>query len=103
MAATTEPSEPTTSTRTRRTEESTYVVQVLQAVDNPDGDADAWFDVATVTVPARTKRKRVITEGLTKAGLDASGAPLKVRVLNADSAHVSTVQLKTPAPQLTIG
>jgi hypothetical protein len=89
MAATTEPAKQ----RKQRTVESTYVLQQLRGEFERAGTTygDVWEDVATVTVPARTKRKSIITAALKKAGLEPE-KPIKVRVLNADSAHVSEVQ-----------
>lgn len=93
----------------RRTEQSTYVVQVAEEINAPTaaddlGTREAWFDVATVTVPARTKRKAVIRAGLEKAGLTPTGDDtLKVRALNADSAHVMAVGVEQGPPQLRIG
>lgn len=98
MAATTEPA--TSGQRERRTETSEYVVQVLEAGDIAPGDTRAsWVDVATVTVPSRTKRKSVILAGLKKAGLTPE-APIEVRALNAESAQTMSVSVETPEPQL---
>jgi hypothetical protein len=103
MAATTEPEK----RRKQRTVESTYVIQMRQLVlvGGKTGDERApsdseWVDIATVTVPARTKRKSIIAAALKKAGLEPE-KPIKVRVLNADSAHVSEVQAESE-PRLRI-
>jgi len=81
----------------QRTVESTYVLQLLREGAEPE---DMWEDIATVTVPVRTKRKSIITAALKKAGLEPE-KPIKVRVLNADSAHVSEVQAESE-PRLRI-
>lgn len=85
--------------RKRRTEESTYTVQV-----QGEGPGVSWRDVATVTVPARTKRKRVIEKGLADAGMTPTdGETLQVRALNADSAHVTAVGVDHGPPRLKFG
>lgn len=101
-AATTEPT-PLPQTRQKRAEESTYTVQVMELVgiENAAG-REAWFDVATVTVPARTRRKTVIEKGLQQAGLDVTEA-IKVRALDSESAQVTPVAPYTPPSELRIG
>jgi hypothetical protein len=75
-----------------------YVVQ--QACEQPLVTADdegrevsvddAWIDIATVEVPARTKRSTVIKEALKQAGVQpaADGSRPRLRALDAESAHV---------------
>jgi hypothetical protein len=78
--------------------EATYVLQVGELLIDvePEETFEAWRDVATVTVPARTKRKTAIREAVKQAGLDVT-ADLKVRLLDAESAEVRTVRPKPPA------
>ena len=80
---------------------ATYVLQVRQQVVD---DAVSWHDVATVEVPANTRRKTVIRKALEAGG----GFPIEdgivVRLLDADSAEEVPVRPKPPeAPQLEIG
>lgn len=108
------------TTDTARAGESTYVVQVAQVLDVPvmPGDDEnaleagpetrelvAWVDVATVTVPARSKRRKIIGLGLVQSGLkpEVDGEPLRVRVLDASSAHETEVGAVQPEPELRIG
>lgn len=87
--------------------ESTYIVQYLREgeFDAGDGKMDrrvkAWVDLATVTVPHRSPRKRVIREALAQA--DFSPSPLKVRVLDAASSAVTEVGPSEPKPEWVIG
>jgi hypothetical protein len=82
-----------------RSNEATYVVQRLRI--HAPGEGVLWEDVATVTVPAKSKRSTVIGKALQDAGLMPSADdPLRVRVLDARSAHVTTVALKQLEPQL---
>jgi hypothetical protein len=85
-----------------RSNEATYVVQRLRIHAPGEGVLwEAWEDVATVTVPAKSKRSTVIGKALQDAGLMPSADdPLRVRVLDARSAHVTTVALKQLEPQL---
>jgi hypothetical protein len=54
---------------------------------------DRWEDVATVTVPARARRRKVIGLALAQSGLrpEVGGDPLRLRVLDAASAHETSV------------
>jgi hypothetical protein len=71
-----------------------YVVQ--QATDLKDYGGPhpeyvaAWTDIATVEVPARTKRSTVIKEALKQAGVQpaADGSRPRLRALDAESAQV---------------
>lgn len=76
----------------------TYVVQIerdgLREIDT-DGQVvgnpyTVWQDVATVTVPPRTKRSKVVAQGLMMAGIKPDpGQPApRVRVLDEESAFV---------------
>lgn len=65
---------------------SIYVLQVK-------GEAGGWDDFATISVPARTKRKTIIQKGLAEAGYDADEwkKTLEVRVLDEESARATPV------------
>ncbi len=77
--------------------ESTYVVQSRS-------DADKWIDLATITVPNRTKRATVLRLALARAGLSPEdGAVLTLRVLDADSAEETKVTAQTRDSYWTIG
>jgi hypothetical protein len=78
--------------------EATYVLQVGELLIDvePEETFEAWRDVATVTVPARTKRVTAIRRAITAAGIEVS-ADVKVRLLDAESAEVRTVRPKPPA------
>ena len=88
--------------------ESTYVVQrhvkftlpYAKGDGTPDID-EAWVDLATVTVPARSPRKRVIREALAEAGLEPQA--LRVRVLDAASSAVMEVGPSEPKPEWVVG
>jgi hypothetical protein len=56
----------------------------------------AWFDVAVVDVPARTKSQTVLRIAAAQAGLDVTEA-LRVRLLPASVAE--PIELLPPAPQ----
>jgi hypothetical protein len=70
--------------------EATYVLQ--KAAEG----AGVWVDVATVTVPARTKRVTAIRKAVAAAGIDVT-EDVHVRLLDAESAEVRTVRPKPPA------
>lgn len=83
--------------------ESVYTIQMQR--DAPEGMiedsytfADAWFDVATVKVPHRTHRKRLIAKALNDAGIVADpGKPApRVRVLDEESAYIHEPEAKQP-------
>lgn len=70
----------------------TYVVQQRQMIvvsesDDMRDERPFWHDVATVTVPARTRRATVLTMALAQAGIEEADAGA-VRVLDFDSAEV---------------
>lgn len=85
---------------------SRYVVQMKDDVTTATGagsgtaEKQMWVDVATVSVPAKTKRKTVIEKALAQAGLDSG--ELTLRVLDEDSAHESVVEWEQPPPRLKI-
>lgn len=85
---------------------ATYVVQraieVTEGMETPI--TDAWEDVATVEVPAKSKRATVIQMGLAKAGIVVKPGddPLRLRALDARSAHVSTVSAVQAAPKVVV-
>lgn len=88
--------------RQRRTEKSTYVLQVRQQTGGDEG-AVTWSDVATVEVPANTRRKTAIKRALAAWAGSVEGG-ITVRLLDADSAEEVPVRPKPPeAPQLEIG
>ena len=77
---------------------SSYVVQV------GNEDTKVWTDVATVEVPARTKRRRVIELGFAQSKIMPKvGEDLRVRVLDAESAEVIPVGAEEQEPKLRIG
>lgn len=90
--------------------EATYVVQALKLATHPaleNGDEppimEAWIDLATVTVPGRTKRATIIGKALREAGiLPTEAEPLRLRVLDARSAHVTVVGLRQRDPELEL-
>jgi hypothetical protein len=59
-----------------------------------------WEDVATVTVPAKTKRKTVIEKAA--RDLDFEGE-IYLRVIPAEHAVPIKVEMEQPPPQLKIG
>lgn len=81
---------------------SSYVVQ-RRNVSEVAAFPDVWEDVATITAPPRTKRATIIGRALREAGLlPTSDKPLEVRVLDARSAHVTTVGLKQRDPEIEL-
>ena len=66
----------------------TYVVQ--------QQGAEHWTDIATVVVPARTKRWTVIEAGLRQAGLSPADGPVFVRVLDGNAARVDALVPDVP-------
>lgn len=78
-------------------QDQTYVVQLLRKDfvfegnehGSPSSEIEAWVDIATVTVPPRTKRSVVIKKALAEAGIKpGQGDPPKCRALDAESAVV---------------
>lgn len=65
-----------------------YVVQVQQEEGaGPDDRHMAWVDVATVSVPPKTKRKTALRQGLAEAGIELT-PELEARVLDAENGYV---------------
>jgi lipoprotein-anchoring transpeptidase ErfK/SrfK len=86
-------------------QDQTYVVLVAEARDETGILADqhtAWVEIATVTVPPRTKRSVVIKRALAEAGISPDGDAPKVRALDVDSAHVYEPEAHQPAPEWRI-
>jgi hypothetical protein len=87
-----------------------YVVQVMtpnvklpnQPIDQPS-TVDAWTDVTVVTVPAKTKRRTVITKAVEQYPPLAESGPASVRVIPAEHAEPIKVEMEQPPPQLKIG
>ncbi len=86
-----------------------YVVQVRGAMREqeagemafaPHPDGALWCDIATVTVPARSKRKTIIEAARAKVAIEL---PATLRVLDADAAREFPVGLKPRMPELVIG
>lgn len=84
-----------------------YVVQMADSIDeiNEAGDTASraiWKDIAAVSVPAKSKRKTIIALALVEAGIkpEVGAEPLKLRALDARSAHVTVVVAKAVDPQL---
>lgn len=78
-----------------------YVVQRLAS--RASGSPVAWEDVATVTVPPRSKRRTIIAAALaTEAGKQLA-LPAKLRVLDADAWREHSVELRQAEPELVIG
>lgn len=65
-------------------------------------DESGWRDFATVTVPAKTKRKTVVAKALEETVL-ASGKVEFIRVIPAEHAVPIRVEMEQPPPQLKIG
>jgi hypothetical protein len=80
-----------------------YVVQVKMSAHllNPAFEiavegADVWFDVATVRVVPRTKKRTVIEKGLAEAGIEKT-ADLEARLLDEHAAYVWRAKPTEPA------
>jgi hypothetical protein len=78
-----------------------YVVQVRHEVQVADDDGNlepltTWVDVATVTVPARTKRRTVVEKGLADAGIEKT-SELEARLLDPAAAYVWRAKPPEPA------
>lgn len=81
-----------------------YVVQVQEAAtDDGVGETGLWRDVATIAVPARTKRRTVVQKAAEAVqGESAPGVPQLVRVLGPEDAVPFRVSMVQPAPQLVV-
>ena len=90
--------------------ESTYVVQQSIEISADGMDVGAvlagkrvWLDLATVTVPHRTKRRTVFEKGLAQAKLSpVDGVEYVLRRLDADSAEETTARGKPRDPEWEI-
>lgn len=91
--------------------DSTYVVQMWRKFlsmgdeTSPVENIEAWADIATVTVPHRSPRKRVIGLALAESGIRpaADSEPLRLRVLDVASFHETTVEPFQPDAQWRVG
>lgn len=88
-------------------QDQTYVVSLAVLAKDYDGSLPlefwAWKDIATVTVPPRTKRSVVIKRALAEAGIvPRDGEQPKVRALDVDSAEVHEPKAHQPAPEWRI-
>jgi predicted N-acetyltransferase YhbS len=84
--------------------ETTYTVQMFEprAVD---GEGSLWRDIATVTVPPKSPRRKVIGLALAQSGLRPAqdSEPLRVRVLDAASSAETVVAPFQPEPEWRVG
>lgn len=86
--------------------EQVYVVQVKRDLLMPSpGEPEyseiveglsAWVDVATVTVPLKTKRRTVIEKGLEQAGVEKT-PELEARLLDVEAAYIWRALPPAPA------
>jgi hypothetical protein len=91
--------------------DTTYVVQVargsLAAVEEGREVTvdEAWQDIATVTVPRKSPRKKVIGLALAQSGIRPAtdSEPLRVRVLDAASAAETVVAAVQAEPEWRVG
>lgn len=83
--------------------DSTYVVQRLSVSDC--GVEGLWEDIATITVPPKSPRRKVIGLALKESGLrpTAGEPPLRVRVLDAASFAETEVAPFQPEPEWKVG
>ena len=73
-----------------------YVVQVeVPGRDDDPLGVPFWDDVATVSVPARTKRRTILQAGLEQAKIELT-PELRARCLDADNAYVWTAAPPSP-------
>jgi hypothetical protein len=80
--------------------ESTYVVQASKQFTHDEAGVtaadplEAWIDIATVTVPRKSPRKKVIGLALAQSGIrpTADSEPLRLRVLDQASARETEVK-----------
>jgi hypothetical protein len=74
-----------------------YIVQVKEHVGRePEDMREGWFDVATVRVVPRTKKRTVIEKGLAEAGIEKT-ADLEARLLDEHAAYVWRAKPPEPA------
>jgi hypothetical protein len=66
-----------------------YTVQrQIPKTDSSGNLEPVWFDIATVEVEPRTTRRTVIKRALADAGIKPDEGPLRLRVLDEESAAV---------------
>lgn len=84
-------------------QDQTYTVLMERVVDDlmdSGTQITVWVDLATVTVPPRTKRSAVIKRAPAEAGIvPRDGEQPKVRALDVDSAEVHEPKAHQPAPE----
>ena len=82
----------------------TYVVAVREEFEGPGGapEPPMWRDLATVTVPPRSKRVTIVKAAFAESGFVVDG-PVFVRVLDAVSAVEVPVGTRQPPAELVIG
>lgn len=66
-----------------------------------DDVGPGWRDIATVTVPVRTKRSTIVEKALQQAGIKDGKESL--RVLDEQSAREIGVEWEQPPPRLKLG
>lgn len=76
-----------------------YVVQLK----GPGAYPGVWEDFASVTAPARSKRKTIIEAAMRSDAGKQVKLPGVVRVLDADAAKERPVGLREREPELVIG
>jgi hypothetical protein len=93
-----------------RSGDTTYTVQVAKRMTylgDTEGTKsyDGWADIATVTVPRKSPRRKVIGLALVQSGIRpaADSEPLRVRVLDAASASETSVAAVQPEPLWKVG
>lgn len=87
-----------------------YIVLREIEVDAPQGHEKlaglfiTWEQIAIIKAPPRTKRKSLIAKALAKAAIvpKAGMPPLRVRVLDVDSARVHEVPVVVAEPRFEI-
>lgn len=89
-------SEPTRRTRRRRSETTTWILQVERTFGD---EAVCWIDVQSVTVPAGTKRKTALLKAAEVWGEAVPSEGVSVRLVPADDLGVSTLRPKPAPPQ----
>jgi hypothetical protein len=95
------------SERRQRRAETSYLFQLRE-----DGHDDAgpvagtyrWRDVATLTVPAGTKRRTVIERAVEENGqYELANNPEAARLIPSEYAEIVPVEWEVPPPRLKIG
>lgn len=88
--------------------DAVYIVQVLadrgRLTEDNAVEADlVWTDIATVSAPWRSTRKKVIGLALAQSGLRPGEKVLRLRVLDAASAHETEIAPFQPDAEWRIG